>query len=116
MSAKVEPVKVLEMYYFFLAIVVSASFIKKNKYTFLRVMLLHQTQISLSFFKAEGMQLVPVTNPFLAREFGTSIATRDIESAAKFIGAGAATVGAAGIVIHIHYQAIHSLLPSFVCL
>jgi len=46
--------------------------------------------------KAGGMQLVPVTNPFLAREFGTSIAARDIESAAKFIGAGAATVGAAG--------------------
>ena len=44
------------------------------------------------------MQLVPVTNPFLAREFGTSIAARDIESAAKFIGAGAATVGAAGNV------------------
>ena len=44
------------------------------------------------------MQLAPVTNPFLAREFGTSIATRDIESAAKFIGAGAATVGAAGTV------------------
>lgn len=48
--------------------------------------------------QAGGMQLVPVTNPFLAREFGTSLATRDIESAAKFIGAGAATVGAAGTV------------------
>ena len=47
------------------------------------------------------MQLVPVTNPFLAREFGTSIAARDIESAAKFIGAGAATVGAAGIFLNL---------------
>eukprot|EP00112_Aurelia_sp_Birch-Aquarium-sp1_P002713 Seg1301.5 transcript_id=Seg1301.5/GoldUCD/mRNA.D3Y31 product="ATP synthase F" protein_id=Seg1301.5/GoldUCD/D3Y31 len=43
-----------------------------------------------------GMQLAPVTNPLLSRDFSTSIATRDIESAAKFIGAGAATVGAAG--------------------
>ena len=45
-----------------------------------------------------GMQLAPVTNPFLSREFSTSIAARDIESAAKFIGAGAATVGAAGMI------------------
>ena len=45
-----------------------------------------------------GMQLAPVTNPFLSREFSTSIASRDIESAAKFIGAGAATVGAAGMI------------------
>ena len=42
------------------------------------------------------MQLAPLANPFLARNFGTTAISRDIESAAKFIGAGAATVGAAG--------------------
>eukprot|EP00794_Sanderia_malayensis_P003545 gene3545-4048_t len=44
---------------------------------------------------APCMQLAPVTNPLLA-QFSTSQTTRDIEAAAKFIGAGAATVGAAG--------------------
>jgi len=35
-------------------------------------------------------------NPFLCRAFQTSAVQRDIDSAAKFIGAGAATVGVAG--------------------
>ena len=34
--------------------------------------------------------------PLAARALQTSAATRDIDSAAKFIGAGAATVGVAG--------------------
>merc|ERR1712189_26921 len=45
---------------------------------------------------APSTQLVPLTNPFLSQQFSTSQTTRDIEAAAKFIGAGAATVGAAG--------------------
>merc|ERR1712189_107953 len=43
---------------------------------------------------APSTQLVPLTNPFLSQQFSTSQTTRDIEAAAKFIGAGAATVGA----------------------
>lgn len=34
--------------------------------------------------------------PIVVRSLQTTVATRDIDSAAKFIGAGAATVGAAG--------------------
>nr|ACY74438.1 ATP synthase H+ transporting-like protein [Carukia barnesi] len=46
--------------------------------------------------KVPSLAVAPVTNPFLAQQFHTSLASRDIETAAKFIGAGAATVGAAG--------------------
>ncbi|KAF7479768.1 hypothetical protein GHT09_009051 [Marmota monax] len=45
------------------------------------------------------LNLLPVEADILAvarREFQTSVVSRDIDTAAKFIGAGAATVGVAG--------------------
>lgn len=38
----------------------------------------------------------PLSNQIIARGLHTSLVNRDIDSAAKFIGAGAATVGVAG--------------------
>ncbi|KAM4868010.1 ATP synthase F(0) complex subunit C2, mitochondrial-like [Thomomys bottae] len=38
----------------------------------------------------------PLTSPVPSRRFQTSAISRDIDTAAKFIGAGAATVGVAG--------------------
>merc|ERR1739838_985201 len=40
--------------------------------------------------------LRPATSALVTRSFQTSTPSRDIDSAAKFIGAGAATVGVAG--------------------
>lgn len=40
--------------------------------------------------------LLENSNVLAARYFQTSASVRDVESAAKFIGAGAATVGCAG--------------------
>merc|ERR1712222_151732 len=40
--------------------------------------------------------LRPATSAIITRSFQTSTPQRDIDSAAKFIGAGAATVGVAG--------------------
>jgi len=39
---------------------------------------------------------IPLSNQIIARGLHTSLVRRDIDSAAKFIGAGAATVGVAG--------------------
>lgn len=41
------------------------------------------------------------------RSFQTTAVTRDIDSAAKFIGAGAATVGCAGSGTFLHYKFLH---------
>lgn len=43
-----------------------------------------------------GLNVAPSVNTFQLRQFQTSIAQRDIDQAAKYIGAGAATVGVAG--------------------
>lgn len=40
------------------------------------------------------------------RNFQTSLIRRDIDSAAKFIGAGAATVGVAGSGVYLFYNKI----------
>lgn len=48
------------------------------------------------------------------RCFQTSPVTRDIDSAAKFIGAGAATVGVAGSGKCRTYSSITLLVPSFI--
>ena len=40
--------------------------------------------------------VVPACLPYQLRQFQTSCPTRDIDQAAKYIGAGAATVGVAG--------------------
>jgi F-type H+-transporting ATPase subunit c len=42
--------------------------------------------------------LVESNNMLATRSIQTSASVRDVETAAKFIGAGAATVGCAGIV------------------
>ncbi|NWS42469.1 AT5G1 synthase, partial [Probosciger aterrimus] len=56
--------------------------------------------VSVSVFSRPELQTLQpsgVSHPQLARrEFQTSAASRDIDTAAKFIGAGAATVGVAG--------------------
>lgn len=49
--------------------------------------------------RSEQAALLPVSEAALlnlTRGFQTSVASRDIDTAAKFIGAGAATVGVAG--------------------
>ncbi|KAM8825446.1 ATP synthase F(0) complex subunit C1, mitochondrial [Synchiropus picturatus] len=47
--------------------------------------------------RVETQDLLPVSQaPVVTRSFQTSAVTRDIDTAAKFIGAGAATVGVAG--------------------
>ncbi len=56
------------------------------------------------FFQVPSTQMVPLTNPFLAQQFSTSQTARDIEAAAKFIGAGAATVGAAGKAFFLFFM------------
>ncbi|OXB63604.1 hypothetical protein ASZ78_008919 [Callipepla squamata] len=48
--------------------------------------------VSVSVFSRPEAQTVQLTR----REFQTSAVSRDIDTAAKFIGAGAATVGVAG--------------------
>ncbi|XP_074782755.1 ATP synthase F(0) complex subunit C1, mitochondrial isoform X2 [Athene noctua] len=48
--------------------------------------------VSVSVFSRPEVQIVQLTR----REFQTSAVSRDIDTAAKFIGAGAATVGVAG--------------------
>uniref|UniRef100_A0A8C8BCF7 ATP synthase lipid-binding protein n=1 Tax=Otus sunia TaxID=257818 RepID=A0A8C8BCF7_9STRI len=48
--------------------------------------------VSVSVFSRPEVQTVQLTR----REFQTSAVSRDIDTAAKFIGAGAATVGVAG--------------------
>ncbi|XP_075378871.1 ATP synthase F(0) complex subunit C1, mitochondrial isoform X2 [Mycteria americana] len=56
--------------------------------------------VSVSVFsrpEAQTVQPAGVSHPQLTcREFQTSAVSRDIDTAAKFIGAGAATVGVAG--------------------
>uniref|UniRef100_A0A8B9IUY2 ATP synthase lipid-binding protein n=1 Tax=Amazona collaria TaxID=241587 RepID=A0A8B9IUY2_9PSIT len=56
--------------------------------------------VSVSVFSRPELQTIQpsgVSHPPLARrDFQTSAASRDIDTAAKFIGAGAATVGVAG--------------------
>ncbi|XP_040919196.1 ATP synthase F(0) complex subunit C1, mitochondrial [Toxotes jaculatrix] len=58
--------------------------------------------VSVSFFNrpeatVEQQALLPVSQSVVpARSFQTSAVSRDIDTAAKFIGAGAATVGVAG--------------------
>lgn len=60
-------------------------------------------------------QIVPAAPAQLSavRSFQTTSVTKDIDSAAKFIGAGAATVGVAGSGMYINVYAIllciHSL-------
>ncbi|XP_072105262.1 ATP synthase F(0) complex subunit C1, mitochondrial [Mobula birostris] len=44
----------------------------------------------------EQAQLLPAPMPVVWRDLHTSVASSDIDTAAKFIGAGAATVGVAG--------------------
>lgn len=47
--------------------------------------------------RSQAVVLRPTTvAPFVSRELQTTTANKDIDSAAKFIGAGAATVGLAG--------------------
>ncbi|NWH83249.1 AT5G1 synthase, partial [Piaya cayana] len=50
------------------------------------------------FSRPEAQTLQPdsVSHQLTRREFQTSAVSRDIDTAAKFIGAGAATVGVAG--------------------
>uniref|UniRef100_A0A8D0EHV1 Uncharacterized protein n=1 Tax=Strix occidentalis caurina TaxID=311401 RepID=A0A8D0EHV1_STROC len=50
--------------------------------------------VSVSVFSRPEVQSVQVR--LTRREFQTSAVSRDIDTAAKFIGAGAATVGVAG--------------------
>ncbi|NWJ00675.1 AT5G1 synthase, partial [Crypturellus undulatus] len=56
--------------------------------------------VSVSVFSRPEIQTIQpaaVSYPQLSRrEFQTSVVSRDIDTAAKFIGAGAATVGVAG--------------------
>ncbi|NWU16876.1 AT5G1 synthase, partial [Cephalopterus ornatus] len=56
--------------------------------------------VSVSVFnrpEAQTAQAAAVSSPqLLQRDFQTSAVSRDIDTAAKFIGAGAATVGVAG--------------------
>jgi len=55
------------------------------------------TAPSCTFATYTGLSgLAPSVNTFQVRQFQTSIAQKDIDQAAKYIGAGAATVGAAG--------------------
>ncbi|XP_008942737.1 PREDICTED: ATP synthase F(0) complex subunit C1, mitochondrial [Merops nubicus] len=55
--------------------------------------------VSVSVFnrpEAQTIQPAGVSPPQRSRQFQTSAVSRDIDTAAKFIGAGAATVGVAG--------------------
>jgi F-type H+-transporting ATPase subunit c len=55
------------------------------------------TAPTCSFATYNGLSgLTPSVNTFQLRQFQTSIAQKDIDQAAKYIGAGAATVGVAG--------------------
>jgi len=55
------------------------------------------TASTCSFATYTGLSgLAPSVNTFQIRQFQTSIAQKDIDQAAKYIGAGAATVGVAG--------------------
>ncbi|XP_012285758.1 ATP synthase lipid-binding protein, mitochondrial [Orussus abietinus] len=47
-------------------------------------------------FQQNRTQSTPTSSLSIVRSFQTSMISRDIDSAAKFIGAGAATVGVAG--------------------
>ncbi|KAL6048704.1 hypothetical protein STEG23_004577 [Scotinomys teguina] len=59
-----------------------------------------QTLVQLSRAQTWTDSSLPVPRPLTAlipnRSFQTSVVSRDIDTAAKFIGAGAATVGVAG--------------------
>ncbi|XP_067824853.1 ATP synthase F(0) complex subunit C1, mitochondrial [Heptranchias perlo] len=71
--------------------------VRSTSRTFLRPM--SASVFNRPEIRSEQAQLLPAPGNALAgirRDFQTSVTSRDIDTAAKFIGAGAATVGVAG--------------------
>ncbi|XP_062893463.1 ATP synthase F(0) complex subunit C3, mitochondrial-like [Mobula hypostoma] len=72
--------------------------VRSTSRTFLRPV--SASVLSRSEPRNEQAQLLPAPGsalmPVIQRDLHTSVASRDIDTAAKFIGAGAATVGVAG--------------------